>query len=293
MFKKVLIIAILTVFILGCDVLFPKKDKPGPDFSSAPPAVKGTLLAQVNDWAIGTGDFSDQLEALKTLYPNVDIGSKDAKKRILEELIDFEILAQYAETKGLDKDKDVMEAVKNFKRTFLAQKMLEEISRKVTITDVEVQNFYNSNRLNLREPEERKIREIIVRTESQAKDIVIKSLQGQSFSSLAKEYSIADSKRKNGDLGYLSVDPQERFQKFWEEAFTTEEGKISNYFQGPKGYYILKVEDKRGGKEKPLTELKSTIREYLRREKMDKEKSDIINAAREKFNVVINESLVN
>jgi len=257
------------------------------------PIIKGVLLAQVNDWAIGTQDFRDQLDALKTLYPEADVTDPEIQKRILQEMVNFEILAQEAELRGLDKEKDVQDAVKNFKRTFLAQKILENIAKETIVTDVEIRNFYDSNKLSLREPEERKIREIVVLTESEAKNILIRLIQGESFSRLALDYSIADSKNKGGDLGYLAVNPEEKFQKFWEEAFTKEKGGVSNYFRSPDGkYYIIKVEDIRGGEVKPLNEVRENIEEHLRRIKIERKKEDVIFNAKQKFKVIVNENLL-
>ena len=290
MFKKLLVLVVLCFFLSGCDTLMPEKvDTKTYDV----PTIKGRLLAQVNDWAIGTQDFRDQLDALKTLYPEADITEPEIQKRILQELVNFEILAQEAEVRGLDKSKDVVDAVKNFKRTFLAQKILENLAKEAVVTDVEVRNFYDSNKLSLREPEERRVSEIVVRSESEAKNILIRLIQGESFSRLAREYSIVDSKTKGGDLGYLSVDPNEKFQKFWEEVFTREEGGTSNYFRSPEGqYYIIKVEDIKGGVVKPLSEVRDDIEELLRRTKLEQVKEDIVFNAKQKFKVVVNENLL-
>ncbi len=296
MVRKILILTILSTLVLGCDVFLPKKDDEDTsttEFIATPPPVKGMLLAQVNDWAIGTGDFKEQLKTLKTLYPQIDVADRDAKRKILADLVDFEILAQHAETKGMDQEPDVMKAVKDFKRTYLAQKLLEQLSKKVIVTEREIQQYYNSNKLNLREPEERKVREVVVSTEAEAKEIGVKLLQGESFSILARQRSTADSKRQSGDLGYLTLDPNTRFDKFWEKVFTTEEGEVSNHFRGPKGYYIIKVEAIRGGKEKPLSNIKDDIKEFLRQEKIAKEKGSIVSDARQKFDVKINQHLLN
>jgi len=291
MLKKLLVIVVFCFFVSGCDMFMPQKVEK--KTYEELPIIKGVLLAQVNDWAIGTQDFRDQLDALKTLYPEADVTDPEIQKRILQELVNFEILAQEAELRGLDKEKDVQDAVKNFKRTFLAQKILENIAKETIVTDVEIRNFYDSNKLSLREPEERKIREIVVLTESEAKNILIRLIQGESFSRLALDYSIADSKNKGGDLGYLAVNPEEKFQKFWEEAFTKEKGGVSNYFRSPDGkYYIIKVEDIRGGEVKPLSEVRENIEEHLRRIKIERKKEDVIFNAKQKFKVIVNENLL-
>lgn len=103
---------------------------------------------------------------------------------------------------------------------------------------------------------------------------------------------MADSKDKGGDLGYLSPEPKERFEKFWQEAFTKDKGSITSYFKGPKGYYILKVEDVKGGKVTPLKEVKDRIKDHLRREKINKKREDVIYNAKQRMKIIINDALL-
>lgn len=298
MFRGIFVFILLVFFTMGCTDLSTssvKTVKPG----SQP--IKGVLLAKVDDWSIGTTDFRDKLEALKTLLPQDDlqkqIDDPETKKRILQELVNLEILAQAAEREGLDNDAEVRNAVREFKRNFLAQKLLGNLYKDITVTDVEIETFYNTNKLIFREPEERKIREIVIPNETQMKDVSIRILQGEDFSSLASSNSIADSRNKGGDLGYLKIDEQttssQKFPKFWQAALTTESGKTSSYFIGPDNrFYILKIEDIKGGKVKPLIEVRDRIREHLRGTQANKKREDMIFDARQKFNVVVNEELL-
>ncbi len=290
MLKRGLILLILSfLFVIGCDLYGPIEVK---EKKVSTPSINGPLLAQVNDWAIGTEDFRNQLQALKTLFPEADINDPETKKKVLQEIVNLEILAQEAESRGIDREKDVVDAIRNFERTLLAQKMMEDMERDITVTEIEIQNFYDSNKLDLVEPEERKIREIVVPTESDARDILVNLLQGESFALLASRRSIADSKNQGGDLGYITVDPAKKFQRFWQEAFTTEAGEVSTYFKGPDGYYIVKVEDIRGGKVRPLREVRYDIEKLLRNIKLGKKREDVIFNAKQKLNIVVNENLL-
>jgi len=192
MSKKISIFIILCfLFFVGCEKVKPKPENIEPTSAKTP--IKGALLAQVNDWAIGTTDFKDKLDALKTLLPQKEFADQfddaETKKKILEELVNFEILAQVAESRGLDKEQDVTDAVKNFKRNFLAQKMLGKLYNDVTVTNIEIENFYDTNKGLFREPEERRVKEIVVASEAQAKDILIRLLQGEDFGFIAKSCS--------------------------------------------------------------------------------------------------------
>ena len=289
--RQLLVLLVAVFFLIGCDkISFPtvKKQSGAPQAA----AIKGVLLAQVNNWSIGTDDFKERLNALKTLYPQAGDLDSVAKKKILQELINLEILSQVAKEEGLDREEDVISAVNDFKSSLLAQKLREKLIRDLTVTDVEVENFYKSNQLIFREPEERKISEIVVSSEIEAKDILIRLLQGEGFVYLARNYSIAESKDKSGDLGYLAPDPAKKFQKFWEVAFTTEKGKNSSYFKGPDGYYIITVADVRGGKVKQIDEVREDIKTYLKNEKIGKKIEDEVYNAKQRYKVTINEYLI-
>jgi len=290
--RKILYIIVILSLFIGCDKLIPSKVEKESKVSSP---IKGTLLAQVNDWAIGTQDFNERLNALKTMYPDAANLDATAKKKVLEELINLEILSQVAAQKGLTRDKDVVSAVRDFRSSLLAQKLREQLARDIIVTDAEIDNFYKQNQAIFQEPQERKIREIVVKDESQAKDVSIRLLQGESFAFLARSYSIAKSKAKDGDLGYITP-PQDlkggKFQKFWEAAFTTEKGDNSSYFKGPDGYYIVKVEDIRGGKVKALGDVRENIKAYLQNLKIGEKTEETIYNAKKNFKVIINDYLI-
>jgi len=212
--RKILYIIVILSLFIGCDKLIPSKVEKESKVSSP---IKGTLLAQVNDWAIGTQDFNERLNALKTMYPDAANLDATAKKKVLEELINLEILSQVAAQKGLTRDKDVVSAVRDFRSSLLAQKLREQLARDIIVTDAEIDNFYKQNQAIFQEPQERKIREIVVANESQAKDVSIRLLQGENFVFLAESYSIAESKAKDGDLGYITPPADlkgSKFQKF-------------------------------------------------------------------------------
>ncbi|MFH1771287.1 MAG: peptidyl-prolyl cis-trans isomerase [Candidatus Omnitrophota bacterium] len=297
--KKVLTILVLCVILIaGCDNLpWNKPQQPKPEKSPVL-SYKGPLLAQVGNWAIGKIDFENQLKAVRAINAEIDTENKEFQKRFLQELVDIETLAQEAEAQGVDKEKEVQDAIRNFKRTLLAQKMLGDIAKSITVTDVEIKNFYESNKLALTEPQQTKVREIVVSTETEAKDLLIKLLKGEDFASLAKEYSVSENKSKGGDLGYLifgSENIPERlknFEKFWQTVFTTEKGSSSNYFKGEEGYYIIKVEDIKEGKITPLSEVREAIEERLRRDKIEKKKDDIVFSAKSKFEIKVNSHLL-
>ena len=284
--------AILFLFS-ACDKLSLSTSKPAS--KAQVQAIKGRLLAQVNEWRVGLEDFEQSLKALEPIaqQSNLDVHSYDFKKRALNELVRNALLAEEAKSRGLDKDPDVLAALDSYKQNLLAQKVVAEAIKSLNVTDVEIENFYNQNPDYFRQPEQVKVREIVVSTKSEAQNLYIKLLQGDSFASLASIYSTADSAKQGGDLGYISYNPDERFKKFWEVVFTLDKQEMSSIFQGEDGkYYIVLVEDKKESTASPLQEYRDQIKNALLVDKQNRAVEELVNSAKQKAKVTINEDLL-
>ena len=297
--KKVYILVlccfVFTLFQSGCqdikNIISPKKAAVKP----VERQISGPLLAQVNDWRIGLDDFNKRLEALKPFaeQQGLNVQDYDFKSKALNELVRTALLAQEAKARGMGKASDVKEALESYEQTLLAQKLIAESVKNIDVTDVEIENFYNQYKDSFRTPDQVKVREIVLDSEAQAKDLYIQILQGGNFSSLASLYSVAPSKDKGGDLGYLTPDPQTKFQKFWEVAYTLDVGGTSSIFKGDDGkFYIIKLEDKKESKATPLEDIRKDIKDALMIDKENKKVEELVDTAKREAKVVINEDLL-
>lgn len=292
-----LVAVVMSVLLCGCDKILPAKKNIVKTEVTKEEATKigGPLLARVNNWAIGLQDFRSYLDNLKPLAQaqGVDVESYEFKARLLNDLVKNEILAQIATDRGLDKNEDMAKALRDTKSTLLASKMRSDFEKTLAVTDAELQSFYDQNKALLKKPQERKLKEIVLTSESVAKDIYIRLLQGEDFAALAKQYSTAESAGKGGDLGYVVYDPQARFQKFWETTLSLEKGEISSIFKSDDGkFYIVKADDVRGGQEIPLTEVKEELKTGLKRDKIEKEITNLVDKFKLKAKVEVNEDLI-
>lgn len=295
--KAVTVGVLLLSFVLcGCEQLpqlFQKKAAPLEERVEF--KISGPLLARVDGWAIGTEDFNNYLNAAKPLLEgqNVDVTNPDVRKMLLNELVRQQILARVAAERGLDKDADFQRALRDTKTTLLVSRMRAELERTIEVTYAEIENFYNQNKALLRQPPEMKVREIMVTSEPLAREVYIRILQGDDFTSLARQYSVAETASKGGDLGYMTYDPNVKFAKFWEVVASLDAGEQSSIFKDEQdNSYIIKVEDIRGGQEIPISEVEEQLRIGLRADKIEREVTNIVNAFRARANVEINEDLV-
>ena len=261
-------VGLVAAFLVGCDKLGLSAPKPAVVKKSAAVKVTGTVVARVNNTAITLEDLNQEVEAVNAMAPEnrpeLKITTREGKLDYLKnEIVRRAIFYQEALDRGLDAQEDVVRALEKTKMDLLVMQLLKEEAGKVEVTSKEVEDYYNTYKEQLKEPEERQIREIVVTTEPEARDILIQLLQGTDFATLAKERSKAPSAKDGGDLGFIKRG--DRPPQFEEVAFsdTLEAGKVSNIIKGPDGYYIIKLEGKRGGKQKTLSELWDDIKRAL------------------------------
>jgi len=269
--KLVLAVSLVLFFaFVGCDkvgaVLNPKKVEPK---KSAPALeVKGTIIAKVNNIPITLEDLNQEIEAYNAMVPTdkpeLKITTKEKKVDYLKnEMIRRALLYQDALDKGLDRNEDVLRALEKTKMDLLVVELVRQEAQKIDVSSKEVEDYYNTYKEQLKEPEERQISEIVVATEQDAKDISIQLLQGADFATLAKDRSISSSAKNGGDLGFVAKG--KKSAQFDAVAFSDslDVGRISSIFKGPDGYYVLKLQAKRGGKLKPLSEMWDDIKRGL------------------------------
>jgi len=262
----------LSSILVGCNKLdFLKPKKAAKDKASSI-TVKGTVIAKVSNYPITLEGLNQEIETYNSLVsknypdkPELKVTTKDQKVAYLKnEIVRRVLLSQEAEVRGLDKKEDVEQALENAKQNLLALSLVRQESEGVDVTSAEIEDYYNRFKGELKEPEERRIREIMVTSEQEAKDILIALLQGQDFATLARERSKAASAKDGGDIGFIQKG--KKFPQFDAVAFsdTLEVGKVSNIFKGPAGdSYILKLEAIKGGKQKTLSEIWDDIKRLL------------------------------
>jgi len=134
------------------------------------------------------------------------------------------------------------------------QIMMNEINRKIHITDAELQDFYKEKKDTIPIREEKDQIGMIMRKVEAGKQtkklaierinaIIEKLHEGNSFSKLAKQYSECPSSKNGGDLGW--VERGMMVKSFEDAAFKLKVDEISDVVKTQFGYHVIKVVDKR------------------------------------------------
>ncbi|MBA2743498.1 MAG: peptidylprolyl isomerase, partial [Chthoniobacterales bacterium] len=94
-----------------------------------------------------------------------------------------------------------------------------------------------------------------------AEEILSKLAGGADFERMAQMYSEDSTRDVGGDWGW--VERKTLTAELEKVAFGLKKGKISRIIELSGNYYIVKVEDRRGGERKPLAEVRTAIEKKL------------------------------
>jgi peptidyl-prolyl cis-trans isomerase C len=203
------------------------------------------------------------------------------EKLILNQLITNEVLAQEAIKLGLDKNPDFVTNVEINRRRELANTMVAELSKKITITDEKINDAYNQYKKNF-VSKEYNIRHILLKNEDDARAVIVELSKGGDFSKIAKVKSNDQKNKDNGGLvgwvrlGNLSPKIAETVQKLQKNTFTT------SPIQTAMGWHIIKLEDTRNINPEPLDAIKSNLQDNLKKIELAK----LIDEMKLKSNIV-------
>lgn len=226
-------------------------------------------VAEVNDQSITLDQFNQYFSIYALEKQGVD--EDTLKNEVLDEMVEMEVVKQYMIENGIEVNNDEInksfddymnfvnqnEEAKKFMtdnnltedfikeiftNQYFASKFFEEITEDIEDTDAAVQAYYEKNKEKFR-IQEVQASHILVDSEKEAEDILVKINEGDDFAELAKEFSTCPSAEKGGDLGVFVKG--QMVKEFEDAAFALEVGEISDIVKTDFGFHIIKLVDKK------------------------------------------------
>jgi parvulin-like peptidyl-prolyl isomerase len=139
---------------------------------------------------------SKQKEQLVDRFQN-----KQAKLKVLEDVVASEVLLREAIKRGLDKKPENDEAIEEYRNMFLANEVLdEEVAQKVNITESDLRDYYKAHEQDFRDKAKAEISQIVTEKEEDAAEALKKLREGKSFEECAKEFSFDEATKEKGGV---------------------------------------------------------------------------------------------
>lgn len=256
------------------------------------------VAAKVNGEVITVDELNKQVDQLKKQYPQMFEGADgegrllDFKRRLLDNLINQELVAQAAEKQGLKvTDADVKKQIQQLKSGFddakqyekaiksagyteetlgesirkqlMTQKLIESLSSGGAVSEADIKSYYEKNKTQFRQEAAKRASHILFKPEDKAKGakVLAELKAGEDFAKAAKKYSVdTATAAKGGDLGWPSTPLVEEFQKAVDRLKV---GQMSDLVKTPYGWHIIKVTEERKATQLKYEDVKDQIKQIL------------------------------
>lgn len=301
-------------------------------FLPADPAAAADAgpAAVVNGTAISRDAFDRQMNGvrqslLQSGHLLNDVQLRDVKERVLESLIDREILYQASTAKGYKGDSQAVEARladlkgrfdtpeaytealkgMNLTEASLRQELLQnsaieqfidkDLSRGVTVSDAEAEAFYKERHELFERPERVHARHILAAVAPDASEADKKAARkkiADAQKRLQKGEDFAAVASEMSDCpsrekgGDLGLFGRgEMVEPFEKAAFALEPGRTSDVVETQFGYHLIQVTEKKPAETVPFADVKDTIVDHLQKQKVKKAVEQFIGEAKSKAKI--------
>lgn len=251
----------------------------------------GPVVATINDKEISVSEFTERIKEYPALAHGGEM-SEETKKAFLDNLIVRELIFQEALHLGIDKDKETIDFIEEMKKRVVVDKFFKkEVDQKTQVSEEEIKKFFDENPDEGKSPDEVRASHILLKTREEA-DVVLKKVkQGAKFEDLAKKFSMdPGSKESGGDLGFFSQGMM--VPEFDAVAFKLKVGEVSDIVQSRFGFHIIKVLEKKAGKQKSVEESKPEIEKKLLAKKRKDTFDTLVANLKSKAKITINNDLL-
>ncbi|HET9951522.1 MAG TPA: peptidyl-prolyl cis-trans isomerase [Candidatus Eisenbacteria bacterium] len=251
----------------------------------AKPDTLGPVVAVFGNRRLTRHDV-DSVIATAPLDVQPRLRTFDGYRQLVERLIFEETLLHLAELDKIEADPEfkleVAKAVRGAKmRTYYNRR----VAALPNVSDSLVQAYYDSHLDDYKIPARVRVRHIQLATQSQAKSVRRKLVNGGLWDEICKSTSQdKTSKDRGGLIGYITKETDlvpgvGSSPAIVAAAFSLKEGETSQPLKGPKGWHLIRVDNLEGASVQPFDQVKARIRQ------------DLDGKAVEAFSTALNDSL--
>ncbi|KAJ52753.1 hypothetical protein CTM_06092 [Clostridium tetanomorphum DSM 665] len=99
--------------------------------------------------------------------------TEDGKKQLLDEIISFELIYNYAKDNNIESDHNYLAQLEVAKKEILTQTAISKLLAEVTVEESEIENYYNNNKDMFKSEETVTAKHILVETLEKAQEIIM------------------------------------------------------------------------------------------------------------------------
>jgi foldase protein PrsA len=215
-------------------------------------------------------------QGIKVTDAEVKKSFDEQKKQSFPKTADYE---KFLKDSG-QTNEDVLQRVR---LDTLSQKIRDKVTKgKDQVTDQQIEDYYNKNKAQFAQPERRDLSIVLTKKEDKAKQAKAALESGESFKTVAKQYSIDDaSKAQGGKLPAVAKGQQEK--AFDDAIFKAKKGKIEGPVKTQFGWYVFRVDKVSKASQQTLAQAKTTIKQVLASQNQQKALDAFVKDFRKKW----------
>lgn len=248
-----------------------------------------TLLISYGDYDWTIGGMLDQLRLFGVWFQHEpDVPVLPQLRNIIEDVVVDEVLSNKALARNYQELPDIRREVDTWRQHFTAELLKRDVIREIELDENDLYEYYEENRERFVRPLEVNIREILLGSRAEAKNILVQLDSGREFGELARLHSRRRwAAEQGGEFGFF---PSTLYGEIGNIAATLEPGERFGPVQIPEGYSIFELIDKREPEEdlnQSFEEVKESIASIMVREESDRIISRMISELADEYPVRI------
>ena len=278
------------------------------------------IIARINNQIVTRTEFLRSKEQLKQEAQqqdpaNADKIVADKDKDVLRDLIDQQLLLDKGKDLGLAADTDLIKRLdemrkdmnlesmedlekaataqgisfedfkQNLRNQIITQQVIsKEVGSRMSITKEEMQQFYDTHKDQLEQPEQIRLSEILISTEkkdtndstdetarltaaqAKADDLLAQIRKGGKFDEIAKKNSDGPTAAQGGDLGYFKRGTLAK--ELEDKTFAMKPGEVSEAVRTKQGFVLLLVAEHQTAGIPPLSQIEPRVQDAIYMQKL-------------------------
>jgi peptidyl-prolyl cis-trans isomerase C len=253
-----------------------------------PEQYQGMLLAQYADGSFTLKDYMkiyDEIGLPERPSPRM---GKEAIVESIHRRIWDQALPVYVESQlKVQEIPEVAKGLQQKKEMMLTWKFYEDqVKDEVVVSDLEIQDYYNANKSEISSPERRDYSIILVSDKAKADQAAAAARTGEDFAKLVKKFSEDPEAIQTG--GMTGLAPKGNFPDYDEIAFSLPLGGVSDPFQVPRGWAVVKVSQIEAPLPMPYASAAQMLKAKLEEDRAEKLLKEKLAKWREEFAIKIN-----
>lgn len=273
--------------------------------SSLTPEQAAKVLAKVGDNVITLGDYVAALEHMDQ-FDRLRYQSPERRKELLDELVEVELLAQEATTKGYDKDPLAQQELRTVLRDAMLKEARSGAAQPSDISDADARAYFEAHKADYKDPERRRLSLIVAKDDASAKTALdqAKGTAAAQWGELVRKLSIDSQAKANvpvdlaGDFGLVSppgdsrgenprIPAEVRVAGFEIEKSGDVLGRVVK--SGDKSY-VVRLTQKLDAHERTFAEAERAIRVRIAQDRSKSKEDETYQSLRKQFPVKIDDA---